>query len=49
MLVDLKQDLKRVEIIKSFNQDREKEIALAKTKEIKRQIEVVEKTLMKRM
>lgn len=49
MLVDLKQDLKRVEMIKSFNQGREKEIALAKTKEIKRQIEVVEKTLMKRM
>lgn len=49
ILVDLKSDLKKVEMINSFKKKREKEIALKKAKEIKQQIGVVEKTLKKRM
>lgn len=51
-LVDLKRDFKKVVkegVLAMDNDDREYEVAVAKRREIERQIDVVEKTLIKRM
>ncbi len=48
MLVELKKDLEKVKM-ETANSDREKEIVTAKSKELQRQIEVVEKVLIKKI
>lgn len=52
LLVDLKKDFKNAVkegVLAMDNDDREYDVAVAKRREIERQIDVVEKTLMKRM